>query len=215
MSETQDIKLEDIKRPRPEGNAEGYCRDNPSDSQPVQVEDVEDATISSWAWTAAASLGALSACLVLFPRAMLMFSDESTPRTMLTPLERYLALQLGILLAAAAATLITTIPSTNPVAPWSQRSRADLAYHPLLVPVTSASLLMGFTSYNTSSAGGLPSLVALGSSVVGLYGLWAIMFAGSASVSKKTGADKHTSAFIFGNKSAASVKKKYWRQQRT
>jgi len=32
-------------------------------------------------------------------------------------------------------------------------------------------------------------------------------------VSKKTGADKHTSSFIFGNKSAASLQKKRWKKE--
>lgn len=40
-----------------------------------------------------------------------------------------------------------------------------------------------------------------------------IMFAGSELRSKKTGADKHTSAFMFGNKSAASSQKKEWRKE--
>ena len=206
MAETQDIELEERGKRQIETKV-----DEDHDNHVNQP--AEDATISSWAWTSATILGALAACLVLFPRAILMFSDESASRTMLTPLERYLALQLGILLAAAAATLIITIPSTHPIMSWSQGSQADLAYHPLLVPVTSAAILMGFTSYNTSSAGGLPSLISLGSSLVGIYGLWTIMFAGSASISKKTGADKHTSAFMFGNKNAASSKKKQWRRQ--
>jgi hypothetical protein len=38
-----------------------------------------------------------------------------------------------------------------------------------------------------------------------------IIFAGSALVSRKTGADKHTSAFIFGNKASASEQKKIWK----
>jgi len=39
------------------------------------------------------------------------------------------------------------------------------------------------------------------------------VFANASLYSQKTGADKHTSAFIFGNKSAASVQKKAWKKQ--
>lgn len=37
------------------------------------------------------------------------------------------------------------------------------------------------------------------------------MFEGTSRISKKTGADKHTSAFLFGNKTAASKQKKEWK----
>lgn len=39
-----------------------------------------------------------------------------------------------------------------------------------------------------------------------------LVFSGSSTISRKTGADKHTSSFIFGNKSAASVKKRLWKK---
>jgi hypothetical protein len=42
--------------------------------------------------------------------------------------------------------------------------------------------------------------------------IFKVMFAGHSSISKKTGADKNTSAFIFGNQSAASVLKKRWKR---
>lgn len=38
------------------------------------------------------------------------------------------------------------------------------------------------------------------------------MFAGSSNISNKTGADKRTSRFIFGNKAAASSQKKQWKK---
>lgn len=40
-----------------------------------------------------------------------------------------------------------------------------------------------------------------------------ILFNGPTVRSKKTGADKHTSAFLFGNVNAASVQKKKWRKE--
>lgn len=39
-----------------------------------------------------------------------------------------------------------------------------------------------------------------------------MLFEGTSRISKKTGADKHTSAFLFGNKQAASLKKKEWKK---
>jgi hypothetical protein len=38
-----------------------------------------------------------------------------------------------------------------------------------------------------------------------------MLFADSSYISKKTGADKHTSAYLFGNKKAASAQKKEWK----
>ena len=40
-----------------------------------------------------------------------------------------------------------------------------------------------------------------------------VLFAGSASISRKTGADKHTSRFLFNNKAAASAQKKEWKKR--
>ena len=39
-----------------------------------------------------------------------------------------------------------------------------------------------------------------------------LVFSGPPAISRKTGADKHTSSFIFGNKTAASVKKRLWKR---
>jgi hypothetical protein len=40
-----------------------------------------------------------------------------------------------------------------------------------------------------------------------------MLFAGSSYISKKTGADKHTSTYLFGNKKAASAQKKEWKER--
>jgi uncharacterized membrane protein YuzA (DUF378 family) len=104
--------------------------------------------------------------------------------------------------------------------------------HPLLVPLTVAGSLSAFLAYNTKSVGSLASIVFVGAGIIGLCGTWAVrsvepfysraidgfnivqaIFGASSSVSRKTGADKHTSSFLFGNKSAASVQKKEWRKQ--
>jgi hypothetical protein len=39
-----------------------------------------------------------------------------------------------------------------------------------------------------------------------------MLFAGSSSISKKTGADKRTSTYFFGSKTAARAQKKEWRE---
>ena len=101
--------------------------------------------------------------------------------------------------------------------------------HPLLTPMTGASLLMSFSAYNTTRIGMLSTVFSVMTGMVGLWGLWTvrpivpshvpisdaglkIIFAGSGRRSK-LGADKHTSAFIFGNKSAASEIKKSVKKQ--
>ncbi|KAH7889344.1 hypothetical protein F5I97DRAFT_1800284 [Phlebopus sp. FC_14] len=166
-----------------------------------------DKTTSIWAWTSATILAIFSLCLVTFPRFLLFLAETSGGRGTLTSLERYLALQLGIIFGAIAATIISAIPNESPLA---LRPRENS--HPLLAPVTAASLTIAFLSYNSRSVGTLATAVFLGSGLIGLFGLWMLVFANSSSISRKTGADKHTSSFIFGNKSAASVKKRLWKR---
>ncbi|KAI1795859.1 hypothetical protein LXA43DRAFT_690784 [Ganoderma leucocontextum] len=150
--------------------------------------------------------------LLLYPKLLLFLSETGTePRTALTPLESFLAWNTGIMLTALAVALVFNIPS-GPEVLHPRRWSPD---HPLLEPMSSACLLISFLSYNTSSVGSLGFLISLGSGTIGLWGLWAILFAGSSSISRKTGADKRTSRFIFGNKAAASSKKKEWKQEQT
>jgi len=172
-----------------------------------------DYTISIWAWTSAILFFLLSLCLVLSPRLLLFVSETASNterRTALTPLESFFALQFGILLSALAMALIFNIPSASPAAPKGPHTTSN---HPLLVPVGLACALTAFLSYNTSKVGPLAFIFFLGSGVIALWSLWVIVFAESSLVSKKTGADKHTSSFIFGNKSAASSQKKRWRKE--
>ncbi|KAH7913718.1 hypothetical protein BJ138DRAFT_1080960 [Hygrophoropsis aurantiaca] len=173
------------------------------------VTGLDGATVV-WTWTSAALLSALSICLVLFPRLLLFVTEPLDGRGLLTPLEAFLALNLGILLGTTSITLVLTIPNSSP----SSFSHADdKRGHPLLRPVTAASVIMAFVSYNTDSVGSLATFMFVCSAATGVFGLWSILFAGSSSVSRKTGADKHTSAFLFGNKNSASVQKKQWKKQ--
>jgi len=121
------------------------------------------------------------------------------------------ALHFGILLLAVALALIFNVPCPPQPVPLTQQTTQP--YQPLLGPLTFAANLSAFLAWNTESVGPLASVVFAGSLVIGVWGLWAIMFAESSSASKTTGADKHTSSFIFGNKSAASSIKKQWKRQ--
>ncbi|KAF9013874.1 hypothetical protein BDQ17DRAFT_1230886, partial [Cyathus striatus] len=155
----------------------------------------------------------LASCLVLFPRLLLFISEagsDTDHRTALTPLESFLALHFGIFLSALALALVLNIPTSAPPVPYTD---TPVPYHPLLGPLTLASVISAFLAWNTKSVGPLASVVFTGSSTIALWGLWVIVFGNESLKSKKTGADKRTSAFIFGNKSAASVQKKRWRKE--
>lgn len=187
---------------------------HPPDSAYKSTDDVtpvrDSETTFHWAWGAAAVLVATAIPLLLFPRFILFLAESSGngARTTLTPLESFLALHIGIMLVAIASTLVLNIPSPADLLTSKHRSPG----HPLLGPLSAACTLIAVISYNTKSVGSLSLLVSLGSGAIGLWGFWAIMFEGTSSFSKKTGADKHTSRFLFGNKAAASSQKKRWRK---
>jgi len=111
-------------------------------------------------------------------------------------------------LAFSAVGLVVNIPFSTPVP-----ERGGPKTHPLIVSVTSFSLLSALLSYNASGAGSLPVLYSVCTGVLGAWGLWEIIFAGPVPVSRKTGTDKRTSAFIFGNKASASEQKKRWKRE--
>jgi len=174
-----------------------------------RTQSVGDGSISVWAWTSALILALFSICLLALPRFLLFLAEPSGGRATLTALEKYLALHLGIILATLAITVIALIPNEWPT---GLQRRTDPDCHPLLRPVTFASLVMALLSFGNRSVGTLTTTVLLGSGLVGLFGLWMLVFSGPPAISRKTGANKHTSTFIFGNKSAASVKKRLWKK---
>lgn len=131
-----------------------------------------------------------STILTLFPRFLLFMAEPSGGRSVLSPLESFLATQLGIAMGAVALTLVLTVRrdhmlsiSISPMGRHSQIPNTSptgfqhdehVNSHPLLVPVTSASVLLAYMSYNKSGVGSLGSFIFLGSSFVGLFGLWVV-----------------------------------------
>lgn len=67
-----------------------------------------------------------------------------------------------------------------------------------------------FYSYNKFNATGQTGFLfgAIGSSIFAAFGLWCIMFGSDSHISKRTGADKRTSGFPFGNREASKRKAK-------
>ncbi|KAI0748146.1 hypothetical protein C8Q80DRAFT_1170391 [Daedaleopsis nitida] len=203
-----DTELDDLSK-QTQSTAPG---DSGSEPHPTELVDhpVDDGVVSSWAWTSAALLLVVAIPLILSPKLLLFLSETGMERrASLTPLESFLAWNTGILLSALSVALVMNVPS----GPADITARRETPGHPLLEPLSAACLLISFLSYNTSSVGSLGFLLCLGSGTIGLWGVWAIMFAGSSKISRKTGADKRTSRFLFGNKSAASTQKKRWKKE--
>ncbi|KIK42031.1 hypothetical protein CY34DRAFT_12660 [Suillus luteus UH-Slu-Lm8-n1] len=202
---SNDIELEDF-------SSRKHTTDENDETNVDSIDSPQDGAIALWVWVSAAFFIVFSTILTLFPRFLLFMAEPSGGRSVLSPLESFLATQLGIAMGAVALTLVLTIPNTSPT---GFQHDEHVNSHPLLVPVTSASVLLAYMSYNKSGVGSLGSFIFLGSSFVGLFGLWVLLFAGPSVISKKTGADKRTSAFIFGNRNAASLRKKEWSKQQT
>lgn len=62
------------------------------------------------------------------------------------------------------------IPSATPVT----RSGASKEGHPLLLPLTGASALLAFLSYNTSSVRTVASIFCFTSAIISIWGFWAV-----------------------------------------
>ncbi|KAF9265487.1 hypothetical protein L218DRAFT_986218 [Marasmius fiardii PR-910] len=190
---------------------------NFNDSESNTTIHTVDSTLSLWSWTTAILIITLAVTFILFPQ-FLLFLSQTVPassteyRTGLTPLESFLSTHFGLWLTALAISLVLNIPLAS--APVSRH--ATDPEHPLLMPFTVTALLSAFLSYNTRSVGSFASIYFLVTGITGIWGLWAtlkkLVFGGAPHLSKNTGADKRTSAFIFGNKSAASQQKKRWRE---
>ncbi|KAF9792223.1 hypothetical protein BJ322DRAFT_1027832 [Thelephora terrestris] len=191
-----------------------HLSDKPQKTGPsaatINTDDA-DGTITGWSLATFALLLVLAGLLVVSPRLLIFMTGES--RTLLTPLEAFLAFQFGILLFLVSVAVLVNAPSSAlyTIHDTDGPHRRQLS-HPLLIPMTGASLLMSLSAYNTTGIGMLSATFSTITGIVGLWGLWTIIFAGSGRRSK-LGADKRTSAFIFGNKSAASEIKKNAKKQ--
>ncbi|KAF8522272.1 hypothetical protein BU17DRAFT_44783 [Hysterangium stoloniferum] len=152
-------------------------------------------------------------CLA-FPRFILFLSSTigNEHRDTLTPLEKFLSLHFAILALSVAAGLLLSAPDSQAIIEHVN----SRPHNPQIFPLTSGFLLTSFLAYNTpgEQIGPLSLFVALGTGTVGLWGLYVLLFAGSSSISRKTGADKRTSRFLFWNQSSASAQKKRWRKDR-
>ncbi|KAK0483689.1 hypothetical protein IW261DRAFT_1561494 [Armillaria novae-zelandiae] len=158
----------------------------PKEQQPAK--DDGDATVLAWSYGCSALLTVASGTLVLSPRLLLFFASEHRE---LTSLESFLMAHLGICLFAVALALVLN--------------------HSLLLPLTLCSFISSFLAYNTTDVGSLATLASVAAGAIAIWGLWILVFGNSSSISKTTGADKHTSSFIFGNTSSASAQKKRWK----
>ncbi|KAH9901407.1 hypothetical protein C8Q73DRAFT_786779 [Cubamyces lactineus] len=201
---SNEIELDDLSKrsSRPTGKA------LPEDMDVLSPK--HDGVITAWAWASALILLVLAVPLILSPRLLLFLSETGNERrAALTPLESFMALHTGLLLFAVALVLIFNIPPDDMEVTAKGQGRG----HPLLGPLSGVCALISFVAYNTTSVGALSFLIFLGSGTIGAWGIWAVLFSGSSYLSRKTGADKRTSRFLFGNKSAASVQKKQWQKE--
>ncbi|KIY72200.1 hypothetical protein CYLTODRAFT_418179 [Cylindrobasidium torrendii FP15055 ss-10] len=176
-----------------------------------ESSEIDDA-LSSWTWTAASMLFSTSLLLLIAPRVLLFFSESNVAgeeRLALTALESFLISHCGVWMFALSVSLVTNLPQS----PLPHQLRPQSSTHPLLLPFTVASAVSSLMAYNTSNLGSVTTVTWMGTSVVAIWGGWVLVFGSSGSVSKKTGADKHTSSFLFKNKASASQKKKEWRRE--
>jgi len=149
-----------------------------------------------WAWATAGWFSLVALPLLLFPRFILFLATPSkdlVARDTLTPLEWFLSVHTALLLLGLALGLIMAIPNHTPLL-----------------------LLSSFLAFNTPSSrlGPLGILLSCGNGAMGVWGAWVLVFGGGGHFSRTTGADKRTSAFLFGNKSSASEVKKAWKKER-
>ncbi|EAU88499.1 hypothetical protein CC1G_04205 [Coprinopsis cinerea okayama7 len=162
--------------------------------QPTQQRTQQRSDLDTNTFIQAAVLAALGLLLALFPGFVQYLAAERGSDTN-SHLERFLSLHFGIYLLAFAVSLLLNTKA-----------------HPLLVPLTVASSLSTFLAYNTNPPHSFATTFFLANLILAGSG-WIMILFPTEDLSKTTGADKRTSAFIFGNKSAASRIKKAWRRE--
>jgi len=148
------------------------------------------ASLTIWSCFSAGLLVILSSALILSPRLLLFLSQTGTSqqRTALTSLEAFLAVHFGVYLVAVAVALILNVgkkstyrpvflpdayiqtPEMTPVP--SKRDKEPS--HPLLAPLTIASNLLAFISWNTTDVGALATVTFVIDALLGIWGLWTV-----------------------------------------
>jgi len=165
----------------------------------------QDSAEQVWALAVAMIMAVVMIPLLFFPRFLVFLAGYN--ETALSPLERFLSNQLGVLLLTLAAGTIMATPDGTAISPDTSSGTT----HPLLAPMAVGASVSAFIAWNTKGVGSLGTFVCVSNGAIGIWGFWALLFSGSGKVSKKTGADKHTSTYFFANKKAASVQKKEWK----
>jgi hypothetical protein len=136
-----------------------------------------------------------------------------------TDLEEYFSRSLGITLLALG-TLVVLLSGSVPLTSSLNATTDDEdPKAPYAVPTLTISFIyhaaMAFYCYANYSTSGQSAfaLGTLGSSTLAAIGLWVLLFASSKGrISRKTGADKRTSGYPFGNQESASARKKQLRK---
>jgi len=211
--ELEDLSPEARRRRQASQATAATSSPNKGDTKDAVLRDIdEDGTIPSWSYATAAWLVILSLPFLAFPRFLLFLSSASGGefREQLTPLENFLSTHFAIFALSIAIGLVISVPQESHIS-----SRSDESFPPMILSLTGGMLLSSFLSYNTPLAqiGPLALFMCVGSGITGLWGLYVILFTGSSSRSRKTGADKRTSRFLFWNSSAASAQKKKWKKE--
>jgi len=107
-----------------------------------------------------------------------------------------------IQLTFVATNAAVSTEASDPKAPYAVPTLTiSFIYH-------SAAAFYSYAQYTTTGQTTF-ILGTIGSAGLAAIGLWCILFASSSGrISRKTGADKRTSGFPFGNKESASAKKR-------
>jgi hypothetical protein len=141
-----------------------------------------------------------------------LMADAETPITgtssllenqHLTPLdlETYLARSLAISLLALAFSSLT-LSGVIPVSTSESENRAFAS--PVTLIATFYHFATAFLAYGTYNFTNQTAyaLGMIGSGIMAAAGVWCLLFAGDSHISKRTGKDKRTSGWPFGDKKA-------------
>ncbi|KAL3420806.1 hypothetical protein PVAG01_07251 [Phlyctema vagabunda] len=142
-----------------------------------------------------------------------------------TALEEYFSRALGLTLLALGSVVVLLTGSVPLTSSISETTNAGVTTEdsdpkaPYAVPTLTISMLyhgaMAFFTYARWTTTGQTTF-ALGTAGYGslaMIGLWCMLFAtSSGKISRKTGADKRTSGFPFGNRESASAKKQVYKK---